>query len=96
MSDPSPPRALFYGVWVSNQASRERGTALCWGPPRDAAREAADDGRSRLERGEATMCFVVRFSGGRKEPLPAYTRPGAAKSAVSHWEELWGACEAPE
>lgn len=87
-----PAKALFYPAWVSCSGRR----SLCWGPPCDTPSEARRIGRAEIASGNATLAFVVRFSGGEKTPMPSYTSPESAKKIVLHWEALWAATEPPE
>jgi hypothetical protein len=91
--EPAPVggKLRFYAVWVANDAARTRGTALCWGPPRDTPSEASRDGKARLDAGRATVAFVVRFGGGGARVMRGYTLPAFARRVIDHLAELEGA-----
>lgn len=85
------PKTLFYPVWVSNSGR----VALRWGRPCDSPSEARQDGRAKADAGEATLAFVVEFSGGEKTPLSRFVYPERARKVIAHWEALWAATEGP-
>jgi len=84
-------KTLFYPAWISTSGR----VSLRWGRSCDTPSEARQVGRSRVASGEASLAFVVRFSGGEKTPLPTYTYPESARKIVEHWERLWDATEPP-
>ena len=83
------PKTLYYPAWISSSGR----VSLRWGKPCDTAPQAAFAGREIARRGEATLAFVVRFSGGEKTPLATYVYPPSARRIVQHWESLWDATE---
>jgi hypothetical protein len=87
-------KRLFYPVWVSNSASRAQGRSLMWGRPCDTPGEAQDLGRDLLDRGRATLAFVVEVGPAGKQALPNRTKPESAKKIIKHWLELLEALKA--
>lgn len=88
-------KILFYPFWISNHASRQRGTAHCWGKPQDSMSAAAKLARAEVDAGRAVFSCVVRFANGVRTPLASSVRPAAALAAVTHWEALWDAVDPP-
>lgn len=93
MSD-AAGRTVFYPAWISNHAGKR--PSLCWGKPCDTPAEAGRLGKAELDAGNCTLAFVVRFEGGRKEPVLSYVQPKSARRVVEHWLELLAACEDEE
>ena len=88
-------KAVFYGVHVTNRASRASGTGWVWSRPFDRPGEAKAELRRRLREGSATLGFVVRVGPDGRRVLPSYTEPGAAERIVAHYLELVEALRQP-
>lgn len=84
-------KTLYCPVWVSATGL----VSLRWGKPCDRPSDARRIGKAEVDAGNASISFVVCFSGGEKKPLPTYTYPESAKNIVQHWESLWDETEGP-
>jgi hypothetical protein len=90
-------KVLFYPVWVTTSGGMGSRTdsSLRWGPACDTPGIARQEGKARVEQGQATLSFVVRFGDTRRTPMPTYIYPQHAAVIVRHWLELVDAVARP-
>lgn len=83
---------LYYPVWVSTTGP----VSLRWGKPCETPDNAMSAGREKVEEGQASLAFVVRFADNEKTPLESYIYPTSARKIIRHWESVWEAIEENE
>lgn len=83
----------FYCVHIATDASRSRGTSVCWSRPYPTPSEALQYGQSLLADGRASLVFIVRAAGNDKDVL--YVRPRSAEKIIDRYEDLLDSLESP-
>lgn len=84
-----PDPLTYYAAWITNTASRDRGSSWCWSPPYSHHSEAVAKLHEMQTEGTLIVGFVVsRDAAGKRKIHLNRTVPGAARKAIERWIEL--------